>query len=537
MDDNAGCVTKPSEREGYVQLYDGLLDVFCDVTHEELAEHRALRARRAAQRAEQRAVEEAEQAQREQEEHAERERLRTLAATSQHLHVVLQVPETTSYDALLDLTKERLAKLYTLRTGKQLRAAEEDVQQHEYWIQQMMHWPSWARADDPGYDSRRQTLQENLETRRAKLHELEAAMATCVADIEHIEAARKRYLKLPSTLKLLSDRRAERDRAAAEAKAARTAEALRLEREAEEQLRAALPDQRVPFHQRYVRFVRDEGPLELWNPQYIPSWAGADILSWEDARLHRIGRFRCLVCEGGLGKHGMGFSRWKDVPCSDPLVHMGVFRTQIGGYMWSNIHICNLSLQLFQYLLGPTLAAVAWANVPKIVPAQLVYNATELQYADGRPRVKPGHWCYDCRQKCQHDGGPVRCERCSIVNDYGAARPLHQHIETVARTGAPPQRIRIEPLQFCSGKWACVPCGHSSVRLRRVKQKCSAKGCTVEQSMVCPKQLAPAIPSTHCEVVHVMPMVGKSMLADEQTQLMIENACYMCRVKFARQVE
>ena len=189
--DSAECVTKPSEREGYVQLYDGLLDVFCDVTHEELAEHRALRAQRAAQRAEQRAAEEAEKERLDEETRAEQERLRTLAATSQHLHVVLQVPETTSYDALLDLARERLAKLYTLRTGKQLRAAEEDVQQHEYWIQQMMHWPSWARADDPGYDSRRQTLQENLETRRAKLHELEAAMATCVTDIEHIEAARK----------------------------------------------------------------------------------------------------------------------------------------------------------------------------------------------------------------------------------------------------------------------------------------------------------------------------------------------------------
>jgi hypothetical protein len=33
------------------------------------------------------------------------------------------------------------------------------------------------------------------------------------------------------------------------------------------------------------------------------------------------------------------------------------------------------------------------------------------------------------------------------------------------------------------------------------------------------------------------PMVGESMLTDEQTQFMIENACYMCRIKFARQVE
>ena len=131
----------------------------------------------------------------------------------------------------------------------------------------------------------------------------------------------------------------------------------------------------------------------------------------------------------------------------------------------------------------------------------------------------------------------MRCERCNIVNDYGAVRPLHRHIETVARTGALPQRIRIEPLQFCSGKWACVPCGHSSVRLRRVKEKCRAKGCTVEQPMVCPKQLALAVPNTHCEVVHVMPMVGTSMLTDEQIQTMIGDACYMCKIKFARRVE
>lgn len=128
-----------------------------------------------------------------------------------------------------------------------------------------------------------------------------------------------------------------------------------------------------------------------------------------------------------------------------------MFHTQVGGYLWNNIHISNLSLQLFEYLLGPELATVARANVPRIVPAQLVYIANELQYSDGRPRVKPGHWCYDCRQKCKHDGGPVRCERCNIVNDYGATRPLHRHIETVARAGTLPQRIRIEPLQFCSG--------------------------------------------------------------------------------------
>ena len=48
----------------------------------------------------------------------------------------------------------------------------------------------------------------------------------------------------------------------------------------------------------------------------------------------------------------MGYARVKDVPCSDPLVHMGVFRTQIGGYMWNNVHVCNLSLQLFEYLLS-----------------------------------------------------------------------------------------------------------------------------------------------------------------------------------------
>ncbi len=527
------CVTAPSEREGYVQLYDGLIDVHHELTQEEFAQYEAVRAQRAAQRAEEQAATEAERKQHEE----EQERLRTLAATSPDLHMVLQVPAETPHDSLLDLVEERLAKLYTLRTGKELRTAEADVQQHDYMLQQMIDWPSWARTGDPGYESRREKLREKLEARRTKLHQLEATMTTCVSDIERLEAARKRHWKLPSTLKLLSDRREERNRAAAEAKAAREVEALRLEQEAEEQLRAALPDKEVPFHERYVRFVRGKGPLQLWNPQYIPSWADADILSWEDARLHRIGRFRCLVCEGGLGKHGMGYARIKDVPCTDPLVHMGVFRTQVGGYMWNNVHVCNLSLQLFEYLLGPELAKVAWGNVSKIVPAQLVYVANELQYSDGRPRVKPGHWCYDCRQKCKHDGGPVRCERCNNVNDYGATRPLHRHIETVARTGALPQRIRIEPLQFCSGKWACVPCGHSSVRLRRVKQKCKVKGCTTEQPMVCSRNLAPPVPNSHCEVVHVMPMVGESMLTDEQTRSMIEDACPMCTTKFVRQVE
>ena len=43
------CVTAPSERDGYVQLYDGLLDVYHELTQEEFAEYEALRVQRAAQ--------------------------------------------------------------------------------------------------------------------------------------------------------------------------------------------------------------------------------------------------------------------------------------------------------------------------------------------------------------------------------------------------------------------------------------------------------------------------------------------------------
>ena len=88
-------------------------------------------------------------------------------------------------------------------------------------------------------------------------------MATCVSDIERLEAARKRYWKLPSTQKLLGDRREQRDRVTTEAKAAREAEASWLEWEAEEQLRAALSDKKVPFHERYVRFGAGHRRLEI----------------------------------------------------------------------------------------------------------------------------------------------------------------------------------------------------------------------------------------------------------------------------------
>ena len=40
------CVTAPSEREGYVQLYDGMLDVYHELTQEEFAQYEELRARR-----------------------------------------------------------------------------------------------------------------------------------------------------------------------------------------------------------------------------------------------------------------------------------------------------------------------------------------------------------------------------------------------------------------------------------------------------------------------------------------------------------
>ena len=146
------CVTAPSERYGYVQLYDGLLDVYHELTQEEFAEYEALRVQRAAQRAAQRAEEQETQAMEREQYEQERERLRTLAATSPDLHVVLQVPAETPHDALLDLTEERLAKLYTLRTGKELRAADEDLQEHEYWLRKLMDWPSWARKQDSTYE-------------------------------------------------------------------------------------------------------------------------------------------------------------------------------------------------------------------------------------------------------------------------------------------------------------------------------------------------------------------------------------------------
>ena len=162
------CVTAPSEREGYVRLYDGMLDVYHELTQEEFAEYEALRVQRAAQRAAQRAEEQATQEAERQQYEKEQKRLQTLAATSPDLHVVLHVPAETPHDALLNLTEERLAKLHTLRTGKELRAAEEDFQEHEYWLRLMIQWPSWQRKQDPSYESRRQKLQESLESRRTR---------------------------------------------------------------------------------------------------------------------------------------------------------------------------------------------------------------------------------------------------------------------------------------------------------------------------------------------------------------------------------
>jgi hypothetical protein len=102
------CVTAPSERKGYVQLYDGLIDVHHELTQEEFAQYEAVQAQRTAQRAEEQAAAEEEKKQHEE----EKERLRTLVATSPDLHVVLHVPAETPHDSLLDLVEERLAKLW-----------------------------------------------------------------------------------------------------------------------------------------------------------------------------------------------------------------------------------------------------------------------------------------------------------------------------------------------------------------------------------------------------------------------------------------
>ena len=42
------------------------------------------------------------------------------------------------------------------------------------------------------------------------------------------------------------------------------------------------------------------------------------------------GRYRCLICENGIGHNGMGYTDAQHVPCSDRPLHMGVWGCQLG---------------------------------------------------------------------------------------------------------------------------------------------------------------------------------------------------------------
>jgi hypothetical protein len=148
------------------------------------------------------------------------------------------------------------------------------------------------------------------------------------------------------------------------------------------------------------------------------------------------GRFRCVHCPKALGRDGRGYSRARDVPCSNPDLHLTV----------SDKDNCD------RY----------WLSDPNAVHFDLPLGR-ELNRSTG-DAAKPGPegWCSCCDPHDQFLNGRLHAISHTIPLDAHVG-PWPQHWdkhEAALRLepSAPPQRARRVQLPWCDGLYRCVTC-------------------------------------------------------------------------------
>ena len=190
------------------------------------------------------------------------------------------------------------------------------------------------------------------------------------------------------------------------------------------------------------------------------------------------GRWRCLVCPGGLGKRGRGFADLRSVPCSDRDAHLLVWRAHTA-MPDETIHLHQLDSSVMQDVLG---AAVE-------PPLNRIVSGSDHGF----------------------------CEPCADALRAARARPLETHLR--CQPCAPRRRNRIEPLPWCDGRFRCVVCRVSSTRLDRFKRMCSDVDAHVPF-------VRPGTPLSQNEIVHFVPHGGT---VPAQLNQAAKNGCGACK--------
>jgi hypothetical protein len=183
------------------------------------------------------------------------------------------------------------------------------------------------------------------------------------------------------------------------------------------------------------------------------------------------GRYRCLICENGIGHNGMGYTDAQHVPCSDRPMHMGVWGCQLGmqsrygnpcgagtipgictdtevmynHYAWSRrypvgpdgvfpvgrshigLHPAMLTIPELARKVRPEDLVVAASNVSKCIPVARYtvdgspcgVHAFDLSGTATMMPLRAGRWCAHCRDAHARGVGapPARSvSRCLQVN-------------------------------------------------------------------------------------------------------------------------
>jgi hypothetical protein len=174
------------------------------------------------------------------------------------------------------------------------------------------------------------------------------------------------------------------------------------------------------------------------------------------------GRYRCLVCPGGLGPGGRGFKRvmqrpgagppWSSVPCVDPVHHMGVL---------------NIALRQQPGDLPDQVCPATLQRKPNRGDA--VDNVADL-FGLWSPGI-------DATILNQLHGTPCFCRRCKFVGQgtHGLASTVGVQRTTELETIG---RIRKQRggtmIPWCDGRWRCTRCdpkGRTRARNVRCKDK------------------------------------------------------------------
>eukprot|EP01043_Picozoa_sp_COSAG02_P032449 COSAG02_NODE_2168_length_9608_cov_38.056893_12_plen_220_part_00 len=137
-----------------------------------------------------------------------------------------------------------------------------------------------------------------------------------------------------------------------------------------------------------------------------------------------------------MGRDGRGYSRARDVPCSDPDAHLTL----------SDKDNCD------RY----------WKSDPNAVHFDLSVGRELNRVTDDAAKPGPGGWCVACDPCRQFTDGRLQAPSYTIPLDaHVGPWPEHWERHEAAlrlEPSAPPQRARKVQLPWCDGLYRCVHC-------------------------------------------------------------------------------